>query len=119
MSATSLASQPGPQGGTLLEMRRVAKRFGPTAALVDVNLELNAGEVLALIGENGAGKSTLMKVLSGAVAPDAGELRIGGQAFAPSGPAAARSAGVAMIYQELTLCPDLSVEENVIMGKEQ
>lgn len=119
MSATSLASQPGPQGGTLLEMRRVAKRFGPTAALVDVNLELNAGEVLALIGENGAGKSTLMKVLSGAVAPDAGELRIGGQAFAPSGPAAARSAGVAMIYQELTLCPDLSVEDNVMLGQEQ
>ena len=103
----------------LLQMRGVAKRFGPTAALVDVSLDLHAGQVLALIGENGAGKSTLMKVLSGAIAPDAGELRIAGQRFAPQGPAEARAAGIAMIYQELTLCPDLSVEDNVMLGQEQ
>jgi ribose transport system ATP-binding protein len=115
MSTTSPATPARP----LLEMRGVAKRFGPTAALVDVNLELQAGQVLALIGENGAGKSTLMKVLSGALSPDAGDLRIAGEPYAPRGPAEARAAGVAMIYQELTLCPDLSVEDNVMLGQEQ
>lgn len=117
MSASS--PLPSPADHPLLEMRGVAKRFGPTAALVDVNLQLWAGQVLALIGENGAGKSTLMKVLSGAVPADAGELRIAGQPFAPRGPTEARAAGVAMIYQELTLCPDLSVEDNVMLGQEQ
>ncbi len=101
-----------------LRIDRVAKRFGPTIALDCVSLEVAAGEVHALIGENGAGKSTLMKVLSGAHRPDAGSLTLDGQPFEPSDPLHARKCGVAMIYQELNLAPDLSVEENILLGRE-
>jgi ribose transport system ATP-binding protein len=100
-------------------MTGIAKRFGPTQALRGVNLELRAGEVHALVGENGAGKSTLMKVLSGAVAPDAGSMALDGKPYAPSGPQDARRQGVAMVYQELTLAPHLSVADNVMLGLEQ
>jgi ribose transport system ATP-binding protein len=103
----------------LLRMENVSKRFGATRALVNVSLELRAGESLALIGENGAGKSTLMKVLSGAVSPDEGGMTLDGCRFQPRGPQAARRAGVAMIYQELTLANDLSVCENVMLGQER
>jgi ribose transport system ATP-binding protein len=99
-------------------MRGVEKRFGPTHALRGVDLDVLPGEVHALVGENGAGKSTLMKVLSGAVRPDAGEMRLDGGPFAPAGPDDARRAGVAMIYQELTLAPHLSVAANVGLGIE-
>ena len=102
----------------LLRMTGVSKRFGATHALRNVALDVNAGKVLALIGENGAGKSTLMKVLSGAVPPDSGSMQISGQSYAPRSPHAARLAGVAMIYQELNLAPDLSVEDNIMLGQE-
>ena len=101
-----------------LTMSGIRKRFGPTQALAGVDLELRAGEVHALVGENGAGKSTLMKVLSGAVRPDAGRVTLDGQPYEPGGPQDARHRGVAMIYQELTLAPDLSVEANVALGLE-
>ena len=104
---------------SLLAMSGVSKRYGPTVALADVNLEARPGRVLALIGENGAGKSTLMKVLAGAVAPDAGAMTLAGAPYAPTGPTAARDAGVAMIYQELNLAPDLSVEDNLLLGRER
>ncbi|MBI2827621.1 MAG: sugar ABC transporter ATP-binding protein [Planctomycetia bacterium] len=103
----------------LLSMHGITKRFGATTALADVAIEVRAGEVLALIGENGAGKSTLMKVLSGAYRPDAGRMELAGAPFAPSGPHHARAAGVAMIYQELNLAPDLSVEDNIMLGQEE
>jgi len=102
----------------LLSMHGVKKRFGPTVALKSVDLELYAGEVLALIGENGAGKSTLMKVLSGAHAADEGTMLLKGQRYAPRGPLEARRAGVAMIYQELSVAPDLTVMENILLGVE-
>jgi ribose transport system ATP-binding protein len=101
-----------------LEMRGVTKRFGATVALDGVDLSVRAGEVCALVGQNGAGKSTLMSVLAGALTPDAGEMRIDGAGYAPRDPLAARQAGVAMIYQELSLAPDLSVMENVVLGAE-
>ncbi len=103
----------------LLVMDRIAKRFGATQALRDVSLQAFGGETLALIGENGAGKSTLMKVLSGAHAPDSGSLQLNGRPFQPSGPLDARRAGVAMIYQELNLARDLSVEDNIMLGCER
>jgi ribose transport system ATP-binding protein len=100
-------------------MSGISKWFGATHALRDVHLDLQAGEVHALVGENGAGKSTLMKVLSGAVQPDEGEMKLDDKEFAPSGPQEARRRGVAMIYQELTLAPHLSVEANMMLGLER
>ena len=101
-----------------LEMRGVRKRFGATEALEDVDFTLARGEVHALLGENGAGKSTLMKILSGAVRPDRGEMRLAGRPYHPSHPLAGRRGGVSMIYQELTLAPHLTVEENIVLGRE-
>ena len=99
-------------------MSAVQKAFGATRALRGVSFEVAAGEVHALIGENGAGKSTLMKVLSGAYQADAGTIELDGQPFAPENPHHARRSGIAMIYQELTLAPDLTVEENILLGAE-
>ncbi|MAW61896.1 MAG: sugar ABC transporter [Planctomycetes bacterium] len=100
-------------------MRGVRKAFGPVQALAGVDLEVRPGEVHALIGENGAGKSTLMKVLSGAHRADAGSMQLDGSDYRPSGPLDARAHGVAMIYQELTLAPHLSVLENIWLGREK
>jgi ribose transport system ATP-binding protein len=99
-------------------MQGVCKRFGATVALDDVGIEVSPGEVLALVGENGAGKSTLMKVLSGAVKEDAGQMWLDGVPYRPSNPLEARRAGVAMIYQEFSLAPHLSVQENIMLGME-
>lgn len=104
--------------GDLLTMSNISKRFGATQALENVCLSVRAGQVLALIGENGAGKSTLMKVLSGAHSPDSGTMQIEGKPYSPNGPHDARLAGVGMIYQELNLAPDLSVEDNIVLGQE-
>lgn len=101
-----------------LVMEQIGKRFGATIALNNVSLSVLPGETVALIGENGAGKSTLMKVLSGAHSPDMGRMFIGGASFRPNGPLDARRAGIAMIYQELSLAPDLSVEDNIMLGQE-
>ncbi|GAB4150439.1 MAG: sugar ABC transporter ATP-binding protein [Planctomycetaceae bacterium] len=100
-------------------MRNICKNFGSTQALAGVNLDVHSGEVLALIGENGAGKSTLMKVLSGAHAPASGTMMLEEELYLPSNPHAARSEGVAMIYQELNLAPDLNVEDNIMLGQEE
>ena len=99
-------------------MAGVQKRFGATHALKGVDLTVAPGEVHALIGENGAGKSTLMKVLSGALRADAGEIALDGQPFVPENPLHARESGIVMIYQELNLAPALSVEENITLGAE-
>ncbi len=109
---------PATLGEPALRMAGIRKRFGATLALDGVSLEVGTGEVLALVGENGAGKSTLMKVLSGVHAPDEGAMALFGRPFAPRNPLDARRAGVAMIYQELSLAPDLSVAENILIGEE-
>jgi ribose transport system ATP-binding protein len=102
----------------LVELAGVSKSFGGVHAVRDVGFTLRAGEVHALLGENGAGKSSLMKVLSGELAADHGEIRIDGEAVRLSGPADAQRAGIAMIHQELDLVPALSVAENVFLGRE-
>ena len=99
-------------------MQGISKRFGATHALRGVSLEVRSGEVLALIGENGAGKSTLMKVLSGVYPRDDGQMELAGHPYAPQNPQNARHAGVAIVYQELTLAADLSVEDNIMLGQE-
>jgi len=96
----------------------VRKRFGATIALDGVDLHVDPGEVLALIGENGAGKSTLMKILSGAHEPDEGNMWLDGETYTPRDPLDARRRGVAMIYQELALAKDLTVMENILLGME-
>src|SRR3954464_3038491 len=101
-----------------LRMTGVRKSFGATRALRNVSLEVAPGEVHALIGENGAGKSTLMKVLSGAYQADAGQIVLDGEPFVPASPLHARRCGIEMIYQELTLAPHLTVEENILLGEE-
>jgi ribose transport system ATP-binding protein len=100
------------------DMRGIRKAFGATVALDGVDLAVAPGEICALVGQNGAGKSTLMAILSGALAPDAGSMTIDGRAYAPRSPIDARRAGVAMIYQELSLAPHLSVMENILLGAE-
>ena len=102
----------------MLRLTNIQKSFGATRALRRVSLEIEAGEVHALIGENGAGKSTLMKILSGAHRADAGTMELGGRPYAPDHPHDARLKGVAMIYQELNLALHLSVQENILLGTE-
>jgi len=105
-------------GEVVLELRHAVKSFGAVRALVDGSVELRAGEVHALIGENGAGKSTLVKILAGVHQPDSGTLLVGGQPVTLHGPAAAKAAGIAVIYQEPTLFPDLTVAENMFIGRQ-
>jgi len=99
-------------------MQGIRKAFGATVALDGVDLSVAAGEICGLVGQNGAGKSTLMAILAGALAPDGGSMTIDGRPYAPPSPIAARRAGVAMIYQELSLAPHLTVMENVLLGAE-
>jgi ribose transport system ATP-binding protein len=112
-----MAASP-PVSPPLLRMEGVRKCFGATVALDGVDLAVQRGEVLALVGENGAGKSTLMKVLSGAIQPEEGRMWLDGSHYEPRDPFDARRAGVAMIYQELSLAPDLTVAENILLGME-
>ncbi|SDO19693.1 sugar ABC transporter ATP-binding protein [Geodermatophilus sp. DSM 45219] len=105
-------------GAVVLALEDVGKSFGAVAALRGAQLELRAGEAHALVGENGAGKSTLVKVLAGVHGPDTGRVLLDGQPVHLDGPAAARAAGIAVIYQEPTLFPDLSVAENIFMGRQ-
>jgi ribose transport system ATP-binding protein len=113
-----VASQSGSSRVSRLEMHGVRKSFGATKALKGVDITVEPGEVLALVGENGAGKSTLMKVLSGAHQPDEGRMSLDGEPYMPHNPLQARAQGVAMIYQELALAPHLSVMENILLGIE-
>src|SRR5919112_1687401 len=103
---------------SLLRLQQVSKSFGAVAALRDAQLDLAAGEVHALVGENGAGKSTLVKILAGVHQPDAGTVTLDGREVTFAGPAEALAAGIAVIYQEPTLFPDLSVAENIFVGRQ-
>jgi len=106
------------RAGPVLSLRHAAKSFGAVHAVVDGSADLYAGEAHALVGENGAGKSTVVKMLAGVYQPDEGELLIGGAPVTLHSPAAARDAGIAVIYQEPTLFPDLTVAENIFMGRQ-
>jgi fructose transport system ATP-binding protein len=102
----------------LLELRGVYKSFGSVQALTDVDLEVHAGEVVALVGDNGAGKSTLIKCLSGAMVADAGEILIEGQETVFRRPQDARAAGIETVYQSLAVAPALDIASNMFLGRE-
>jgi len=102
----------------VLELRDVAKSFGSVAALRSGGLTVHGGSIHALVGENGAGKSTLVKIVAGLYRRDAGEFRLGGEDVDFHSTAESKAAGVAVIYQEPTLFPDLSVTENIFMGRQ-
>ena len=99
-------------------MRGISKHFTGVQALADVDFDVDAGEVHALVGHNGAGKSTLIKILTGAYDRDGGEITIAGQPVAFANPGAAQAAGIGTIYQEVNLIPFLTAPENIFMGRE-
>jgi simple sugar transport system ATP-binding protein len=102
----------------LLELRGVAKHFGAIEALKGVDLDLEPGEVLGLMGDNGAGKSTLVKVIAGNFPPSEGEIRLGGRACHFHKPVDARAEGIEVVYQDLALCDNLTAAANVFLGRE-
>ncbi len=109
---------PRESGGmpSVVGVRHVSKSFGPIAALRDISLDIGPGEIRGICGENGAGKSTLVKILTGVYRPDAGTILIGGAPASVATPRQAQELGIAIVAQELSLCPDLSVEDNIWLG---
>ena len=103
---------------SVLSARGLVKRFGHVTALDGADFDLAAGEILAVIGDNGAGKSSLIKVLSGALVPDEGELRLDGVPMRFGSPLDARRAGIETVYQDLAVAPALSIAENLFLGRE-
>lgn len=102
----------------VIELKSICKRFKGVNALQNVDLELRAGEVHALLGENGAGKSTLIKVMTGVYSTDSGSVMLNGASIAPKTPGQARALGISTVYQEVTLLPNMSVAHNLFLGRE-
>ena len=107
------------QNNIVLSMRGIGKTFPGVRALHNVDFTLRAGEIHALMGENGAGKSTLIKVLTGVYAKDAGTISIEGKEVVIRSPQDAQKAGISTVYQEITLCPNLTVAENIELDMDQ
>src|ERR1700728_1660495 len=105
-------------GELVLSLRGVSKHFGAVSALTDIELDVHAGEVVALVGDNGAGKSTLVKVLAGVHQPSSGTITFGGNEVSLSNPAAALDLGIATVFQDLALCENLDVVANIYLGRE-
>ena len=121
MPPLSVAGSNGPEANreVILEMSRITKRFGSTQVLTEVDFALRRGEIHALMGENGAGKSTLMKIAAGLIDDFDGEIAVDGNPVHLNSPRAATGAGIAMIQQELSLVPELAVDENIFLGQEK
>lgn len=116
---SSTPTTPGDGTGTpLLALRGINKSFGAVAALMDIDLDVAAGEVVAIVGDNGAGKSTLVKVLSGVHAPDSGSISFEGNDVTIPTPMAALHLGIATVFQDLALCDNLTVVDNLFLGRE-
>lgn len=103
----------------VLELTGISKRFGAVHALTDVNLTVSAGEVVGLVGDNGAGKSTLINIIAGVYTNDSGTIRVRGKAVSFTSPQAAQHAGVATVFQDLSLCNNLDVVANLFLGQEE
>ncbi|MGI4939110.1 MAG: ATP-binding cassette domain-containing protein [Janthinobacterium lividum] len=106
------------QREVVLSLKGISKQFGAVSALTDINLEVHAGEVVALVGDNGAGKSTLVKVLAGVHAPTSGTMTFCGKEVTLAGPSDALALGIATVFQDLALCENLDVVANIFLGKE-
>ncbi|WP_108397468.1 sugar ABC transporter ATP-binding protein [Devosia submarina] len=122
MSAAELMVEPAPETGAaspLMRLSGLSKAYGSVTVLSDVNLDICAGEIHAIIGENGAGKSTLMRLISGHVRPTAGTIQLGGNEVSFSKPTEAEHAGIALVHQEILLADGLTVTENLFLGREQ
>jgi D-xylose transport system ATP-binding protein len=102
----------------VLELRDISKSFGSVQALTDVDLEVRSGEVMALVGDNGAGKSTLIKTIAGIHAADSGEILFEGKSVSISGPKDSARLGIEVVYQDLALCDNLDVVQNMFLGRE-
>lgn len=118
MTDTSTAEPTAAQIEPLLSLDNVSKSFGAVRALSEINLHVEAGEVLALVGDNGAGKSTLVKTLAGVHQPDSGHLYFDGNPVTLSDPSNAIDLGIATVFQDLALCENLSVVDNLFLGRE-
>jgi D-xylose transport system ATP-binding protein len=122
MARGEAESAPSGNGGGsaehLLALRGFSKSFGPVRALHEVDFEVDAGEIVALVGDNGAGKSTLIKAIDGVQPPDSGEAYFNGERVRISTPQAAESLGIATVFQDLALCDNLDVVANLFLGKE-
>ena len=118
MSADTESIKPLEKGQIVLEARKIVKRYGHVTALDGANLELRAGEVLAVIGDNGAGKSTMVKVLCGAVIPDEGQVLLDGVPVHFSSPMDPRKRGIETVYQDLAVAPALDIATNLFLGRE-
>ncbi len=119
-SESPVADAPAPSNGSgsLLSLKEVSKTFGPVRALRKVNLEVPAGKVTALIGDNGAGKSSLIKTVSGLWPPDGGQILWEGKPVSLHGPKDAEALGITTIYQDLALCDNLDIVQNMFLGHE-
>ncbi|TLU74468.1 ATP-binding cassette domain-containing protein [Lichenicoccus roseus] len=106
------------RGELVLSLRGISKHFGAVSALTDIELDVHAGEVVALVGDNGAGKSTLVKILAGVHQPSSGTMRFGGKEVTLADPGAALSLGIATVFQDLALCENLDVVANIFLGRE-
>ena len=118
MSTAPESIKPLEKGKIVLEARKIVKRYGHVTALDGANLELRAGEVLAVIGDNGAGKSTMVKVLCGAVVPDEGQVLLDGVPVHFSSPMDPRKRGIETVYQDLAVAPALDIATNLFLGRE-
>lgn len=113
-----MSQGPVAAGETVISLRGVSKVFGAVSALTDIDLDVKAGEVVALVGDNGAGKSTLVKVLAGVHQPTTGTMSFQGKAVTLAGPSDALALGIATVFQDLALCENLDVVANIFLGKE-
>jgi D-xylose transport system ATP-binding protein len=119
-TSTSTPTGPPPQtpGQVVLRLRGISKSFGSVKALTDVDLDIAAGEVVALVGDNGAGKSTLVKILAGVYPQDAGEIELDGHTVSIPDPSTSITLGIATVFQDLALCENLDVVSNLFLGRE-
>ncbi|HEX3141764.1 MAG TPA: ATP-binding cassette domain-containing protein, partial [Rhizobacter sp.] len=117
LGGTARSAKGAPVTAPILELSGIDKSFAGVSVLRDVQLRLYPGEIHALMGQNGAGKSTLIKVLTGVLASSRGEMRLAGESIRPGSPLDAQKLGISTVYQEVNLCPNLSVAENVFAGR--